>query len=113
MVTENLEKELVDSKSHPKFPIGESAIPDMLTTLCIMALRYEVSEILALSTFTGCQKIISAASGRLILNRLNFTVKQFVRTLAGGQRTRVSLACVMVSCHGCLSSTSPPWGKIR
>lgn len=57
---------LLDSKSHPKFAIGESTIPNMLVTLRTMALRYDVPEIMALSTFTGCQKTISAVHGQKI-----------------------------------------------
>jgi tetracycline 7-halogenase / FADH2 O2-dependent halogenase len=57
---------LLDSKSHPKFAIGESTIPNMLVTLRTMALRYDVPEIMALSTFTGCQKVISPAHGQKI-----------------------------------------------
>lgn len=57
---------LLDSKSHPKFAIGESTIPNMLVTLRTMALRYDVPELMTLSTFTGCQKIISAAHGQKI-----------------------------------------------
>ncbi|WP_433325190.1 NAD(P)/FAD-dependent oxidoreductase [Spirillospora sp. CA-294931] len=57
---------LLDSKSHPKFAIGESTIPNMLVTLRTMALRYDVPELMAISTFTGCQKIVSAAHGQKI-----------------------------------------------
>ena len=55
---------LLDSKSHPKFAIGESTIPNMLVTLRTMALRYDVPELITLSTFTGCQKIISPVHGQ-------------------------------------------------
>lgn len=57
---------LLDSKSHPKFAIGESTIPNMLVTLRTMALRYDVPELMAVSTFTGCQKAISANHGQKI-----------------------------------------------
>ena len=57
---------LLDSKTHPKFAIGESTIPNMLVTLRTMALRYQVPELMALSTFTGCQKVISAAHGQKV-----------------------------------------------
>ena len=57
---------LLDSKSHPKFAIGESTIPNMLVTLRTMALRYDVPELLALATFTGCQRVVSAAHGQKI-----------------------------------------------
>ncbi|MFS8200190.1 NAD(P)/FAD-dependent oxidoreductase [Streptomyces sp. CWNU-52B] len=57
---------LLDSKSHPKFAIGESTIPNMLVTLRTMAERYDVPELMAVSTFTGCQKVISAAHGQKI-----------------------------------------------
>jgi 2-polyprenyl-6-methoxyphenol hydroxylase-like FAD-dependent oxidoreductase len=57
---------LLDSKAHPKFAIGESTIPNMLVTLRTMALRYQVPELMALSTFTGCQKVISAAHGQKV-----------------------------------------------
>ncbi|TMR02611.1 FAD-dependent oxidoreductase [Actinomadura soli] len=57
---------LLDSKSHPKFAIGESTIPNMLVTLRTMALRYDVPELMAVSTFSGCQKIVSAAHGQKI-----------------------------------------------
>jgi FADH2 O2-dependent halogenase len=38
----------------------------MLVTLRTMALRYDVPELMTLSTFTGCQKIISASHGQKI-----------------------------------------------
>jgi FADH2 O2-dependent halogenase len=57
---------LLDAKAHPKFAIGESTIPNMLVTLRTMALRYGVPELMALSTFTGCQKVISAAHGQKV-----------------------------------------------
>lgn len=57
---------LLDAKSHPKFAIGESTIPNMLVTLRTMALRYDVPELMAVSTFTGCQKVISASHGQKI-----------------------------------------------
>jgi len=57
---------LLDAKAHPKFAIGESTIPNMLVTLRTMALRYDVPELMALSTFTGCQEVISASHGQKI-----------------------------------------------
>lgn len=57
---------LLDAKAHPKFAIGESTIPNMLVTLRTMAMRYDVPELLALSTFTGCQEVISASHGQKI-----------------------------------------------
>nr|AFP87528.1 FADH2-dependent halogenase [Streptomyces sp. CNQ-418] len=57
---------LLDSKSHPKFAIGESTIPNMLVTLRTMALRYDVPELMTVSTFTGCQKAVSANHGQKI-----------------------------------------------
>jgi tetracycline 7-halogenase / FADH2 O2-dependent halogenase len=57
---------LLDSKSHPKFAIGESTIPNMLVTLRTMALRYDVPELLSLATFTGCQRNVSATHGQKV-----------------------------------------------
>jgi FADH2 O2-dependent halogenase len=57
---------MLDAKAHPKFAIGESTIPNMLVTLRTMALRYDVPELMALSTFTGCQEVISASHGQKI-----------------------------------------------
>ncbi|GAA4681623.1 NAD(P)/FAD-dependent oxidoreductase [Phytohabitans rumicis] len=54
---------MVDAKAHPKFAIGESTIPNMLVSLRTMAERYQVPELLALSTYTGCQRIISPWHG--------------------------------------------------
>lgn len=54
---------LIDAKAHPKFAIGESTIPNMLVSLRTMAARYDVPELLTISTFTGCQKIISPMHG--------------------------------------------------
>ena len=55
---------LLDAKAHPKFAIGESTIPNMVVTLRMMADRYDVPELRALSTFTGCQEQISASHGQ-------------------------------------------------
>lgn len=57
---------LLDSGSHPKFAIGESTIPNMLISLRTMALRYNVPELIAVSTFTGCQRLVSAQHGQKI-----------------------------------------------
>jgi tetracycline 7-halogenase / FADH2 O2-dependent halogenase len=57
---------LLDSKTHPKFAIGESTIPNLIINLRMMGLRYDVPELLALSSFPGCQKVISASHGQKI-----------------------------------------------
>lgn len=54
---------LVDASAHPKFAIGESTIPNMLVSLRTMAARYDVPELVTLSTFTGCTKIIGPSFG--------------------------------------------------
>ncbi len=54
----------LDRKAHPKFAIGESTIPNMLVTLRMMAMRYDVPELLSVATFTGCQKVVSASHGQ-------------------------------------------------
>ena len=54
---------MIDAKAHPKFAIGESTIPNMLVSLRTMAERYDVPELLTLSTYTGCQRIISPWHG--------------------------------------------------
>jgi tetracycline 7-halogenase / FADH2 O2-dependent halogenase len=54
---------LVDQAAHPKFAIGESTIPNMLVSLRTMAERYDVPELLTLSTFTNCHRVIAPSFG--------------------------------------------------
>lgn len=54
---------LLDQGEHPKFAIGESTIPNTLVALRTMAARYDVPELLTLSTFRGCQDIIGPWNG--------------------------------------------------
>ncbi|MEV4410607.1 tryptophan 7-halogenase [Catellatospora sp. NPDC049609] len=76
---------IVDTKAHPKFAIGESTIPNMLVSLRTMAIRYDVPELLALSTFSGCQDIISPWHG--VKNHFGFLQHQEGKPQDPGQLT--------------------------
>ena len=65
---------LVDASVHPKFAIGESTIPNMLVSLRTMAARYGVPELVTMSTFTGCTKIIGPSFG--VKNHFGFLQHQ-------------------------------------
>ena len=65
---------LLDRSAHPKFAIGESTIPNMLVSLRTMAARYDVPELLTISTFTGCQRIIGPWNG--VKNHFGFLQHQ-------------------------------------
>ncbi|KRV47260.1 FAD-dependent oxidoreductase [Wenjunlia vitaminophila] len=65
---------LLDQTEHPKFAIGESTIPNMLVSLRTMAARYDVPELVTLSSFAGCQRIIGPSNG--VKNHFGFLVHQ-------------------------------------
>lgn len=76
---------LVDASVHPKFAIGESTIPNMLVSLRTMAARYDVPELVTLSTFTGCTKIIGPSFG--VKNHFGFLNHQEGKQQDPGQVT--------------------------
>jgi tetracycline 7-halogenase / FADH2 O2-dependent halogenase len=55
---------LVDAGAHPKFAVGESMIPYTLLTLRIISERYDVPEIVTLSSFKGCSDKINPSFGQ-------------------------------------------------
>ena len=55
---------LIDAGLHPRFAVGESTIPYTSAMTRVIAERYDVPEIAALSTFRGIQDKVSPMSGR-------------------------------------------------
>lgn len=55
---------LIDAGTHPRFAVGESTIPYTSTLIKIIAERYQVPEINALSNFKGISEKVSAMCGK-------------------------------------------------
>ncbi|HUC27634.1 MAG TPA: tryptophan 7-halogenase [Streptosporangiaceae bacterium] len=54
---------MLEGGSHPRFAIGESTIPESTLLLRVLAGRYGVPELAALSTFTATRRYVSSTCG--------------------------------------------------
>lgn len=55
---------LIDAASHPRFAVGESTIPYTLVALRSLAARFDVPEILGITTLENCTRTIAPSFGR-------------------------------------------------
>lgn len=55
---------VIDSGTHPRFAVGESTVPATSRMYALMADRYDVPELLALSDFDHTKRLVGPSSGR-------------------------------------------------
>lgn len=54
---------MLEGGSHPRFAIGESTVPESTLLLRVLAGRYDVPELAALSTYSGALRYVSSTNG--------------------------------------------------